>query len=72
MKKANFELRIEAKKSKAGNCYVALMVGLGYRDVPITFDKATISELTGIDIGTINQLATGEIIPVGSIQIGEK
>ena len=72
MKKANFELRIEAKKSKAGNPYVALMVGLGYRDIPITFDKATISELTGIDIGTINQLQVGDVVPVGSITIGEK
>ena len=72
MKKANFELRIEAKKSKAGNRYVTLVAGLGYRDMSITFDKATISELTGIDIGTINQLQVGDVVPVGSIQVGEK
>lgn len=71
MKKANFEMKVVCKKSKTGNKYVALLAGLGYRDLALTFDKATISELTGIDIGTINQLNIDEVIPVGSIKIGE-
>ena len=71
MKKANFEVNIMCKKSKTGNKYVMLAVGLGYRDLALTFDKATISELTGVDIGTINQLNVDEIVPIGSIKIGE-
>lgn len=71
MKKANFEVGIMCKKSKTGNKYVMLAVGLGYRDLALTFDKATISELTGVDIGTINQLNVDELIPIGSINIGE-
>lgn len=71
MKKANFEVDIRCKRSKAGHKYVILAVGLGYRDLVLTFDRATISELTGVDIGTINQLNADEVIPVGSIKIGE-
>ena len=71
MKKANFEMNMVCKKSKTGNKYVALMVGLGYRDLALTFDKATISELTGYDIGTMNQLNVNDVIPVGTIKIGE-
>ena len=71
MKKAYFEVNILCKKSKTGNKYVALTAGLGYRDLALTFDKATISELTGVDIGTINQLSVGEVIPVCTIKIGE-
>lgn len=71
MKKANFEVNIMCKKSKTGNKYVMLAVELEYRDLALTFDKATISELTGVDIGTINQLNVDEVIPVGSIKIGE-
>lgn len=71
MKKANLEVNIMCKKSKTGNKYVMLAVGLGYRDLALTFDKATISELTGVDIGTINQLSVDELIPIGSIKIGE-
>ena len=71
MKKANFEVNIMCRKSRTGNKYVMLAVGLGYRDLALTFDKATISELTGVDIGTINQLSVDDIIPVGAIKIGE-
>lgn len=71
MKKANFEVNIMCRKSKTGNKYMILAVDLGYRTLALTFDKATISELTGVDIGTINQLNVDEVIPVGSIKIGE-
>nr|DAP12892.1 MAG TPA: hypothetical protein [Inoviridae sp.] len=71
MKKANFELFISCQKSKTGNKYVALKVGLGYRNMPLTFDKAVISELTGVDIGTINQMNDEETIHVGAIILGD-
>ena len=71
MKKANFEVKIMCKRSITGNRYVMLAAGLGYRDLALTFDKATISELTGVDVGTINQLNVDEVIPVGAIKVGE-
>lgn len=71
MKKASFELFISCQKSKKGNKYVALKVGLGYRDMTLTFDKEVMSELTGVDIGTIKQMNEEEIIHVGAIILGD-
>lgn len=47
----NVDLKV--KVSKAGKRYVALVADVGYRDVIIALDNATISELLSVSIGDI-------------------
>lgn len=62
---------IEVKKSeKTGRCYCALYVDLGYRKVPLNFDRGVCSEILGISIREVSELPEGFSVCVGSIDYG--
>lgn len=59
---------IEVKKSgKTGRKYCALYVDLGYRKIPLCFDRGVCSEILNISLRDISELPEGFSVNVGSI-----
>ena len=59
------KIYVVKKKSQKENVYVQLYVDLGYRNLPITFDIATIVELLGLTFEYINGLVFDKPVYVG-------
>lgn len=54
------------KKSQKDNVYVQLYVDLGYKNLPLSFDVATIVELLGLTFEYVNNLTIDKPVFVGN------
>lgn len=59
------KIYVVRKKSQKENVYVQLYVDLGYKNLPLSFDIATIVELLGLTFEYINNLAIDKPVYVG-------
>ena len=70
MRKANLKMYVSKRMSKKNTEYTVLEVNAGYRRIPISFDRAMICELTGLTYQELYDIKVGEVIEVGSFNIG--
>lgn len=54
------------RKSQKDNVYVQLYVDLGYKNLPLSFDVATIVELLGLTFEYVNNLTIDKPVFVGN------
>ena len=59
------KMHVIRKKSQKDNVYVQLYVDLGYKNLPLSFDIATIVELLGLTFEYINNLVIDKPVYVG-------
>lgn len=60
-----------SKSQKTQREFTALYCNLGYRVMTVSYDTATIAEITGISFEKINTLPLDQELNVGSIKVGD-
>lgn len=65
-------LVVECRESQKGGSYQVLKVDLGYTERFLTFDRATISEITNITLGDLAKMGVGTAYSVGYIVFEDK